>query len=43
MKDETKSNPMQEFIGTRPKIYSIKTYVKNEIKEKTNQRGLKNA
>ena len=43
MKDETKSNPMQEFIGMRPKIYSIKTCVKNEIKEKTNQRGLKKA
>ena len=39
MKDETKSNPMQEFIGMRPKTYSFKTYVQNEIKEKTPQGG----
>ena len=40
MKYETKSNPMQEFIGMRPNIYSIKSYVKNEKKkEKTPQRG----
>ena len=35
MKDETKSYPIQEFIGMRPKMYSIKTYVEKEIEEDT--------
>ena len=35
MKDETKSYPIQEFIGIRPKMYSIRTYVEKEIEEDT--------
>ena len=35
MKDETKSYPMQEFIGIRPRMYSIETYVEKEIEEDT--------
>ena len=41
MKDETKSHPIQEFIGIRPKMYSIRPFVKNEIKEKSTSKGVK--
>ena len=33
IKDETKSYPIQEFIGIRPKMYLTKTYVETEIEE----------
>ena len=42
MKDETKSYSIQEYIGIRPKMYSIKTYTKNEIKEKSTSKGVEN-
>ena len=42
MKDETRSYSIQEFIGIHPKMYSVKTYVKNEIKEKSTPKGVKN-
>ena len=41
MKDETKSYPIQEFIGIRPKMYSIKTYVEKGMKEKSTSKGVK--
>ena len=42
MKDETKSYPIQEFIGIPPKMYSIETYVEKEMKEKSTSKGVKN-
>ena len=40
MKDETHGIPIQEFIGLRPKMYSI-LYIENKLVEKKTAKGVK--